>query len=59
VASSIQITPYEWRGPYAQMRSADGADHDPGLCADIRADWMPADERIILRSSEIVGYRSA
>jgi len=41
------------------MRSADRADHDPGLCADIRADWMPDGERIILRSSEIVGYRQA
>lgn len=57
--SSIRITPYEWKGPYAQMRSADAADHDPGLCADIRADWMPPGERIILRSSEIVGYRDA
>lgn len=58
-ALNIHITPYEWAGPYAEMRSADGWRHDAGLCADIRADWMPAGERIILRSSEIVGYGGA
>lgn len=59
MASKMRITPYEWKGPYAEMRSEGGWGHDAGLCADIRAHWMPAGERVILRSSEIVGYREA
>jgi len=48
--------PYEWKGPYAEMRSAGGWDHDAGLCAEVRADWMPGSERLILRTCEIMGF---
>ncbi len=41
------------------MRASTGSDHDVGLCADVRADWMEGGERIILRSSEMVGYPEA
>lgn len=51
--------PYVWQGPYARMRSAHHADHDPGLCADVRAAWMAAGERLIVRSSEIIADPAA
>ena len=35
---------------------AGGREHDAGLCAEARAGWMPEGERLILRTSEIVGY---
>lgn len=38
------------------MRTSTGSYHDVGLCAEVRADWMKEGERIILRSSEIVGW---
>jgi len=50
---SIQLTPYQWEGDYAKWRA--DAPHDPGLCADIRAPWMPAGERLILRACEMIG----
>jgi hypothetical protein len=53
MSSAIEIRPYEWSGPYATWRA--DAPHDPGLCADVHAPWMPASERLILRTSEIVG----
>ena len=52
----VTISPYDWKGPYAEMRSSQGWDHDAGLCAVVRADWMPPGERLILRTSEIVGF---
>ncbi len=52
----IQIRPYSWEGPYAEMRASMGYYHDVGLCAEVRADWMEVGERLIIRSSEIVGY---
>ena len=52
----MEIRPYTWEGPYAEMRASTGSYHDVGLCAEVRADWMKDGERIILRSSEIVGY---
>lgn len=56
---AIELQPYAWSGPYARMRSASSADHDPGLCASVSVPWMDADERLIIRSSEIVGYPEA
>ena len=50
---TITIAPYQWQGPYAQWRS--DALHDPSLCADLRAPWMPPGERIIVRSCEMIG----
>ena len=54
-SSSIEIRPYHWKGIYAQYRDGGGAYHDPALCADIRAAWMPHGERLILRCCEIIG----
>ena len=53
---ALEIRPYAWDGPYAEMRDSANIPHDAGLCADIRADWMAPGGRIILRSSEIVAY---
>jgi len=55
----IRVEPYVWEGPYVEMRLAVGGDHDAGLCAEVRAGWVPAGERLILRTSEIVGYEGA
>lgn len=52
----ITVRPYAWEGPYAEMRTAGGWEHDAGLCAEGRAGWMPEGERLILRTSEIVEY---
>jgi len=52
-SSSIEIRPYHWEGIYAQYRGS--ARHDPALCADVRASWMPDGERLILRCCEIIG----
>lgn len=54
--TNVELRPYVWEGGYAEMRSSNGYPHDIGLCADVRADWMSKDERIIIRSSEIVGF---
>ena len=35
-----------------------GAKHDWRLCAEVRAPWMAKGERLIIRSSEIVGYET-
>lgn len=53
---SVSIAPYQWKGPYADMRTARAAKHDDGLCAEVRAAWMSSRERLIIRSSEIVGF---
>ena len=55
----VSIRPYLWEGPYALMRDRRRARHDEGLCADVRTHWMAPDERIIIRSSEIIGYPEA
>jgi hypothetical protein len=52
----VTLKPYRWEGPYAEYRSANHARHDPGLCAEARAPWMQSGERLILRTSEVVGY---
>jgi len=54
---STTIQPYRWEGPYSQWRA--DAPHDPGLCADARASWMEPGERLILRTSEIIGWPQA
>ena len=55
--TTIEVRPYEWRGPYAEWRST--ARHDPGLCAEVRASWMAPEERLILRSCEMIGHPEA
>jgi len=52
----IKLRPYIWDGPYAEMRPKGATPHDPGLCADARAPWMADGDRLILRTSEIIGY---
>ena len=54
----LTLRPYEWEGPYAEFRNQ-GARHDWRLCAELRAPWMSPEERLILRTSEIVGYEQA
>ena len=52
----VTVTPYTWSGIYADFRDGGSARHDPGLCADVRAPWMEQNERLILRTCEIIGY---
>lgn len=54
MSPKLTIRPYQWQGAYAQWRAT--APHDPGLCADVRAAWMLPDERLIIRSCEMIGY---
>ena len=53
----LSIKPYTWAGPYSEMRNQ-GARHDWRLCAEVRAPWMTKGERLIIRSSEVVGYET-
>ena len=54
----LVIQPYEWNGPYADYRTQQNARHDWRLCADLRAPWFGPGERLILRTSEIIGHES-
>ena len=56
MGDKIELRPYIWDGPYSEMRPQGATPHDPGLCADARAPWMKDGDRLILRTSEIVGY---
>ncbi|MFH0965885.1 MAG: hypothetical protein V2A58_17950 [Planctomycetota bacterium] len=56
--TELEIRPYTWAGPYAEMRTKNGWEHDAGLCAEVRAGWMGTGERLILRTSEIVAYET-
>lgn len=53
----MTVRPYKWNGPYARWRA--DAPHDPGLCADLRGGWLGADERLILRTCEVMGHPHA
>jgi len=50
----LTVRPYKWEGSYARWRT--DAPHDPGLCADVRGGWLGADERLILRTCEVLGH---
>lgn len=53
----IELRPYQWtKSPYTKHREAYATPHDDGLCVDLRAPWFPKGERLILRTSEIVGF---
>lgn len=54
----LTIKPYQWEGPYSEFRNQ-GAEHDWRLCAELRAPWMVEKDRLILRTSEIVGHEKA
>lgn len=54
-SESVTIRPYEWKGPYAEYRTQQHAHHDWRLCADVRANWFGPCERLILRTSEVIG----
>lgn len=56
--NSVNIKPYKWEGPYAGYRAQQNALHDWRLCADVRANWLGPCERIILRTSEIIGHET-
>ena len=55
----LTISPYVWKGPYADHRKRNQALHDWRLCADLKASWLGACERLILRTSEVIGYETA
>ena len=55
----IELRAYKWGGPYAEHRSKYACPHDDGLCVDVRVPWLEKGERLILRTSEIVGYDAA
>ena len=56
--TSVTVQPYEWKGPYAEYRTRQHARHDWRLCADVRASWFGPCERLILRTSEIIGHET-
>jgi hypothetical protein len=57
-AVSVSIDPYQWEGPYADYRTRRKALHDWRLCAAVKANWFRPCERIILRTSEIIGHET-
>jgi hypothetical protein len=56
--NTLTINPYKWEGPYADHRTGQKAFHDWRLCADLRGEWPGRCERLILRTSEIIGYET-
>lgn len=53
----IELHPYHWTtSPYTRHRETNATRHDDGLCIDLRAPWFGKGERLILRTSEIVGF---
>src|SRR5689334_23370032 len=56
VPEKITIRPYKWEGPYADNRAAHKALHDWRLCAEVKAPWPGECERLILRTSELIGW---
>jgi hypothetical protein len=54
--NTVTINPYKYAGPYADYRTQQKALHDWRLCADLRTSWLGPCERLILRTSEIIGY---
>ena len=54
----LTISPYKWKGPYAEQRNRNQALHDWRLCAELKAGWIGHCERLILRTSEIIGYET-
>lgn len=51
---SLLLAPYCWAGPYADMRTANGWPHDPGLCATLQGGLLPAGEQLTIRAAENV-----
>lgn len=56
--TAVSINPYTWAGPYAEHRTGGKAFHDWRLCADLRGGWLGPCERLILRTSEVIGYET-
>ena len=56
--NTVTVNPYKWEGPYAEYRTRQKALHDWRLCADLRTNWLGHCERLILRTSEIIGYET-
>jgi hypothetical protein len=54
----LTIRPHTWKGPYADHRNRNQALHDWRLCTDLRASWLGPCERLILRTSEVIGYET-
>jgi hypothetical protein len=57
-AVSVSLEPYQWEGPYAEYRTRQKALHDWRLCTAVKAAWFRPCERIILRTSEIIGHET-
>lgn len=56
--SSVTINPYKWEGSYADYRSQQKARHDWRLCAELKTGWLGPCQRLILRTSEVIGYET-
>ncbi len=54
--NAITVRPYKWEGPYSDHRVSHKAFHDWRLCAEVKGNWPGQCERIIIRTSEVVGY---
>jgi hypothetical protein len=56
--SKLTIEPYRWKGLYADYRTRNKAFHDWRLCAELKGGWLGPCERLILRTSEVVGHET-
>ena len=56
--TNLTVRPYQWKGPYADYRTKQKALHDWRLCAEVRGPWPGPCERIILRTSEVIGHET-
>jgi hypothetical protein len=55
---ALTINPFRWEGPYADHRSGHRAFHDWRLCAELKGGWLGSCQRLILRTSEVIGYET-
>jgi hypothetical protein len=56
--NELTIRPYQWSGPYSDHRSREKAFHDWRLCAELTGPWPGPCERLILRTSEVIGHET-
>lgn len=56
--TGVTVHPYQWEGPYAEHRAWNRALHDWRLCAEVKTGWLGPCERLILRTSEVIGHET-
>jgi hypothetical protein len=54
----LTVNPYKWEGLYANFRTKQKALHDWRLCAELKTGWLGPCQRLILRTSEVIGYET-